>query len=50
LMIKIFDYLHEQVNVFVHDHANVLWSLKVQEGLPLSILVTYFFQRVSTTL
>jgi hypothetical protein len=49
-MIESFDYLHKQVNVFLHDHANVVWSLKVQEGLPLSILVTYFSQRVSITL
>lgn len=50
MVIEIFDYLHKQVNVFLHDCANVVWNLKVPKGLPLSILVTYFFQRVSITL
>ncbi len=50
LVIENFGYLHKQVNVFLHDHANVVWSLKVLESLPLSILVTYFFQRVSIML
>jgi hypothetical protein len=49
-VIEIFGYLHKQVNVFLYDRANVVWSLNVPKGLPLFILVTYFFQRVSIAL
>ncbi len=41
LAIEIFGCLHKQVNVFLHNYVNVIWSLKGQEGPSLSILVTF---------
>jgi len=50
LAIEIFGYLHKHVNVFLHDCANAIWSLKGLKGLHLSTLVTFFHQKVSITL
>jgi len=35
LTIEILGCLHKQANVFLHDCANVIWSFKGLEGLPL---------------
>ncbi len=49
-MIDVFGCLHKQANVFLHDCANAIWSLKELHGCPLFILVTCFYQKVSITL
>ncbi len=36
--------------MFLHNYANVIWSLKRPKGLPLSIMVTFLQQRISITL
>jgi hypothetical protein len=50
LTIEIFKCPHKQVDVFLHDCANAIWSLKEPKGLHLSILVTFFNQNISITL
>jgi len=50
LAIEVFGYLHKQANVFLHDCVNVVWSLKGPKHPPLSILVTYFYQKIAITL
>jgi hypothetical protein len=46
LTIEVFCYLHKHANVFLHDCANAIWSLKGTEGLnflPLSFFSVNFF-------
>jgi hypothetical protein len=50
LAIVVFRCLHKHVDVFLHDCANAIWSLKGTEGPHLSTLVTFFRQKVSITL
>jgi hypothetical protein len=50
LTIEVFGCLHKQANVFLHDCANVIWSLKGLEGLHLFILVIFFHQKISITM
>jgi len=50
LTIEVFECLHKQIDVFLHDCANVMWSLKRPKGPPLSILVTFLCQRISIML
>jgi hypothetical protein len=47
---EVFGCLHKQADVFLHDCANVIWSLKVLEGHHLFVLVTFFCQKISITL
>jgi len=50
LIIEMF-WLFRQIGLCVlHDYANPIWSLKVPEGLHLSILVTFLHQKISITL
>ncbi len=41
LAIKVFGCLHKHANVFLHNYANAIWSLKGIEGPHLSTLVTF---------
>jgi len=41
LTIDVFGCLHKYVNVFLHNYANAIWSLKRSKGLHLFILVTF---------
>jgi hypothetical protein len=50
LVIEIFDCSHKHVDLFLHDYANVIWSLKGLKGPRLSTLVTFFRQKASITL
>jgi hypothetical protein len=50
LAIKVFDCLHKHVDVFLHDYANAICSLKGIDGLHLSTLVIFLCQKVSITL
>jgi hypothetical protein len=50
LTIEVFGCLHKQVDVFLCDCANAIWSLKGLKGFPLSVLVTFFRQKISITL
>jgi hypothetical protein len=50
LAIEIFSCLHKHVDAFLHDCANVIWSLKEPKGPPLSILITFLCQRIWITL
>ncbi len=50
LAIEVFGCLHKHAYVFLHNYANAIWSLKRQEGLHLSTLVTFLYQKVSITL
>lgn len=50
LVIEVFGYLHKQGDAFLHDCVNVVWSLKGPKHPPLSILVTYFYQKILITL
>jgi len=47
--IEIFGCLHKQANVFLHECANVIWSLKGPKDLPLFVLVNFLHQRISIT-
>jgi hypothetical protein len=50
LTIEVFGCLHKQVNVFLHDYANAIWSLKWPKDPPLFVLVIFLFQKLSITL
>jgi hypothetical protein len=50
LTIEVFGCLHKHVDVFLHDYANAIWSLKGQESLHLSILVIFLHQNFLITL
>jgi hypothetical protein len=50
LTIEIFGYLQKHADVFLHDCANAIWSLKGIEGLHIPTLVTFFHQKISITL
>jgi hypothetical protein len=41
LAIEVFGCLHKHADVFLHDYANVIWSLKGTKGPHLSTLVTF---------
>jgi len=43
-------WLHKHVNVFLHDCAHVIWSLKGTKSPHLSTFVTFLYQKVSITL
>jgi len=42
LAIEVSGCLHKNVDVFLHDCANAIWSLKELEGLHISVLITFF--------
>jgi hypothetical protein len=46
--VKVFGCLHKQVDVFLHNCANAIWSLKEPKGPPL--LSWFFRQKISFTL
>jgi hypothetical protein len=48
--IEIFECLHKQVDVFLHDCANAIWSLKGLEGPHLFVLIFFLGQKISITL
>jgi len=48
LAVKVFGCLHKQVDVFLHNCANAIWSLKEPKGPPL--LSWFFWQKISITL
>jgi len=50
LAIEVFGCLHKHVDVFLHDDANAIWSLKGINGPHLSTLVTFLCQKVLITL
>jgi len=50
LAIEVFGCLHKHANAFLHDYANVIWSLKEPKGPPLFVLVTFLCQRISNML
>jgi hypothetical protein len=47
---EIFGCLHEHVDVFLHNCANAIWSLKGLEAPPFFVLVTFLQQNISITL
>jgi hypothetical protein len=47
LAIETFGCLHKHTNVFLHNCANAIWSLKRLEALHLSTLVSFVCQKVS---
>jgi hypothetical protein len=49
-VIEIFCCLRKHVNVFLHDFANAIWSLKGAKGPHLSTLITFLCQKISITL
>jgi len=42
LTIEIFECLHKQIDVFLHNYANVIWSLKGLEALPFLSWLLFF--------
>jgi hypothetical protein len=50
LAIEVFECLHKHADVFLHNCANVVWSLKGPDGLPLSIMVTFLHKKNPITL
>ncbi len=50
LAIEVFGCLNKQVDVFLNNCANVIWSLQGLKGLHLLILVIFFHQKISITL
>jgi len=49
LSIEVFECLHKQVNVFLHNCANAIWSLKGQRAL-LFLPWFFFLEKISITL
>jgi hypothetical protein len=47
LVIKIFGYLHQHANNFLHHCANMTWSTKGFGGPPLSIIRSFYRWKVS---
>jgi hypothetical protein len=45
-----FGCLHKQVDVFLHNCANAIWSLKRLKCPPLFVLVTFLWQNFLITL
>jgi hypothetical protein len=41
LVVEVFGCLHKQADMFLHNCANAIWSLKGLEGPPLPVLVTF---------
>jgi hypothetical protein len=50
LTIEVFGYLHKYVYVFLHDCANVIWSLKGSKDPHFHVLIICFHQKNSITL
>jgi hypothetical protein len=50
LAIEVFGCLHKHVDVFLHECANAIWSLKGTKGPHLSTLVTFLCQIFSIAL
>jgi hypothetical protein len=50
LTIKVFECLHKQAYVFLHDRANAIWSFKRPKGLPIFVFVTFLCQNFLITL
>ncbi len=50
LAIEVFGCLHKHADLFLHDYANAIWSLKGTKGPHLSTLVILVHQKVSITL
>jgi hypothetical protein len=42
LAIEVSGCLHKKADMFLHDCANAIWSLKEPEGFHISVLVTFF--------
>jgi hypothetical protein len=49
-VIKVFGYLHQEADNFLHQCGNVAWIAKGTGGPPLSILCSFYNQSVSMTL
>jgi len=49
-IIEIFGCLQKHVDLFLHDYANAIWSLKGPKGSCLSALIIFLCQKVSITL
>jgi hypothetical protein len=49
LAIEVSGCLHKHVDVFLHDCANAIWSLKGIEGLHLFTLVVFLRKKFSIT-
>jgi hypothetical protein len=47
---EIFGSPPKQVDVFLHNCANAIWSLKIPEGPPLFVLVIFLQQNISIAL
>jgi hypothetical protein len=45
IVIEIFGCLHKQVDMFLHDCANVIWSLKRQKGIHFFVLLLLFIKK-----
>jgi hypothetical protein len=50
LAVEVFQCLHKDVDVFLHNCANAIWILKGLKGLLFFVLVTFFWQKNSITL
>jgi hypothetical protein len=47
---EVFECLHKQMDVFLNNFVNAIWSLKRPKGPPLFILVTFLCKFFSLTL
>jgi hypothetical protein len=45
LAIEVFGYLRKHANAFLHDHANVIWSLKGPKGVPFFLFWLFFLSK-----
>jgi hypothetical protein len=50
IAIEVFGCLHKHVDVFLHDCAIAIWSLKRLEGVHIFTLVIFLCQKISITL
>jgi hypothetical protein len=49
-VMEVFGCLHKQVDVFLHNCAHAIWSLKGPKGPPLFVFIISLWQKNSITL
>ncbi len=45
LVVKVFGCLHKQVDLFLHNCANVIWNMKGPKNTPIIVLIIFFFNK-----
>jgi len=50
LVVEVFGCLHQQMDEFFHQYANMVWGMKDTKGPPLLVLCAFYKQKVSIVL